>query len=132
MVGRSILKSKNLLKLIFLFILVHIKFEDISTIYAISWKKVLDPDGPYIGESTKNKKCQSVGNFGILSVVCLVCSTATIYTISLRRLKYLQKYKNTVWKKDHKNEQHLFLLTYIFTKVSQNVCLIHTLILIYW
>ena len=34
-------------------------------------------------------------------------------------------------KKCHKNEQHLCYVTHIFTKLSQNVCLINTHILIY-
>ena len=35
-------------------------------------------------------------------------------------------------KKYHKNERHLCLVAYIFTKLSQNVCLINTNILMYW
>ena len=42
------------------------------TIFAIFGKKnVLDPNGPYISTiQAKIKKCLSVCNFGILSVVC--------------------------------------------------------------
>ena len=50
-------------------------------------------------ESDKNKKCSSVGNFGILSVVVIcsavvviVCSTSTAYTSLYRDLKYQLKY----------------------------------------
>ena len=35
-------------------------------------------------------------------------------------------------KKYHKNERHLCLVAYIFTKLSQNVCIIITHILMYW
>ena len=37
-----------------------------------------------------------------------------------------------VWKVRHKNEWHLRLVAHIFSKVSQNICLINTHILIYW
>ena len=37
-----------------------------------------------------------------------------------------------VWKKYRKNERHLCLEAQFFTKLSQNVCLINTHILIYW
>ena len=37
-----------------------------------------------------------------------------------------------VWKKYPKNEGHLCLVVYIFTKLSQNVFLINTHILMYW
>ena len=36
-----------------------------------------------------------------------------------------------VWKKLHRNERYLCLVTHIFTKLSQNICLINILILIY-
>ena len=50
----------------------------------------------YKHKSDKNKKCLSVGNSGILSVVrCLllsvVCSVSTVYTNIYRALKYLLK-----------------------------------------
>ena len=42
-------------------------------------------------------------------------------------------WKKTLYlKKYHKNETHLRLLAHIFTKLSQNVCLINTHILMYW
>ena len=34
-------------------------------------------------------------------------------------------------KKYHKSERHLRLMTHIFTKLSQNVCLVNTHILVY-
>ena len=37
-----------------------------------------------------------------------------------------------VWKVYHENGRHLRLVAHIFTKLSQNVCLINTHILIYW
>ena len=36
-----------------------------------------------------------------------------------------------VWKKYHKNEMHLCLVIHIFTKLSQNECLINVQILVY-
>ena len=92
--------------------------------------------------------------FCLLYVVCL---SSTAYTDLCRGQKYLLKvryiilnYPNVarflilrlfVWtgqkhdvclKKNHKNERHLGLVTHSFTKLSQNVCLIKTHILIYW
>ena len=43
----------------------------------------------YKHESNRNKKCLSVGNFGIMSVV--VCSLSVAYTMLYRGLKYLLK-----------------------------------------
>ena len=37
-----------------------------------------------------------------------------------------------VWKKSHKNERYFYLLTHISTKLSQNMYLVITYILIYW
>ena len=85
-----------------------------------------------------------------LSSSSSICVLAPAY-ISLRRdLEYLLKVKyiilvdpngarflvfETVFldslKKYHKNERNLRLVTYTFTKLSQNVCLINTQILIY-
>ena len=62
-----------------------LKYPYITTIFATSrkvQKKVLD-------QSDKNKKCLSVGNFGILSVV--ICSASTAYTSLCRGWKYLLK-----------------------------------------
>ena len=45
-------------------------------------------------------------------------------------------YKSTilpyVWKIDHKNERRWRLVGHSFTKLSQNVCLVNTHILVYW
>ena len=90
--------------------------------------------------------------------VCRRClsiySASTAYTSLCRGLKYLLKVRYTipnypnvvkflifetlclgrayVWKKFHKNERHLSLVTHTFTKLSQNVCLINKHILVYW
>ena len=86
-----------------------------------------------------------------------VFSASTAYTSLWRGLRYLLKvryiilnYHNLVgflifgtlclgssktlpyfWKKYHKNEKHLCLVTHIFIKLSQNVCLINKHILIH-
>ena len=103
----------------------------------------------------------SVNNFGILSVVCclcsVVCSASTACNSLCRCLKYflrvryiilvypimdlfsifetlcLGKSKTLpyVWKLYHKNERHLCLVANSFTKLSQNVSLINSHILIY-
>ena len=99
-------------------------------------------------------KCLSVSNSGILSVVCR--SLCPAYTILCRGLGYLPKVRYIilvdplwdgflifetvflsrsatlpyVWKQYHKNEWRLRLVTHIFTKLSQNVCLINIHILI--
>ena len=55
------------------------------------------------------------------------CSQISIFeTLCLGRSKNL----HYVWKKLHKNEKHLCLIAYIFTKISQNACLINLYILI--
>ena len=100
-----------------------------------------------------NKKCLSVGNSGILSVV--VCSASVTYTSLCRGLKYVLKlcyitlvyfnlyydyrdfmfgqvtYMALCLKKYHKNELQLCLLIHIFTKFSHSVCLINVHILMY-
>ena len=96
--------------------------------------------------SNNSKKCLSVGNFGILSVVyCLrpeIFTKSTIYiiqdypnmtgflifeTLCLGRSKTL----SYVWKKYHKNERHLCLVRHSYIKFSQNKCLNNTNILTY-
>ena len=117
-------------------------------------KKVLDPNRTYI--SMIQTKIWKFSNFGILCIV--VCSASTAYTSLCRNLNYLLKiiyitlvYSNVggylifethclgrskilphVWKKYHDNERHFCLVTQSFTKLSLNVCLINTLILMYW
>ena len=107
--------------------------------------------------SGNSKKCLSVGNSGILTVVVGVWILAPTYTSLCRGLTYSQKVRYIivvyplrarflifetvllgrsatlpyVWKIHHKNEWHLCLVAYIFTKLSQNVYLINTHILIY-
>ena len=41
-------------------------------------------------------------------------------------------FQDCFWKKYHKNERHLCSVTHVFTKISENVCLISTYILIWW
>ena len=89
--------------------------------------------------------------------VVVVCSAFTAYTSLCRCLKYLieisyfiQEYPKVVgfsifktllgqvetlpyvWKKYYKNERHFCLVTHIFAKLSQNVCLFNMHILMYW
>ena len=102
------------------------------------------------------------GSLTVLFLFCLllsiVFSALNAYNSLYRDLKSLQKYlvlfENILtwpdflfsilffgqivniatydWKLFHKNGPLLFLVTHIFTKRSQIVCLIHTHILIYW
>ena len=116
--------------------------------------------------SDNSKKCLSVGNSEILSVVCrpssavvvvVVCVLAPAYTSLCRELKYSPKVGYIivvdplwtgflifetvfldrtatlpyVWKIHHKNEWHLCLVAHRFTKLSQNVYLVNTHILVY-
>ena len=84
--------------------------------------------------SDKSMNCLSVGNFGILSVV--ICVLAHAYT-NLCRVYFRDHFSDQVdntalcLKKYHKNERHLRLVAYTFTKHSHNVCLINTRILMY-
>ena len=122
-------------------------------------KMVLDPNWPYIStfQTILRNVCLSIISEFCLSVGRSVCRASTAYTSFCRGLKYLLKvryiilnYPNVarfliseilclgrakiltyVWKKYHKTERHLSLVTHNFTKLSQNVCLISTYILIY-
>ena len=114
---------------------------------------VLDKNEPYISTFHTNlrKVCLSVILEFCLSVVVGICVLAPAYTCLYRGLKYLPTIIGTlfylifgtiflgrsatlpyVWKIRHKNERHLRLVAQIFTKLSQNVCLISIHILIYW
>ena len=94
-------------------------------------------------ESDRSKKCLYVGNFGIVSIVC---SASTAYKSLCRGLKYLLEKLYFIliltWPKlwflrlffsagrkhcsmSHKKDRHLSLVTYIFTKYEQNLCLIN-------
>ena len=108
----------------------------------------------YKQKSDLNKKYQLVGNFGIMSVVYVVFGAHLAFTSLCRGLKYLLKILNSIrdqptWpdfsfltmfyagcpifeKVYHKNKQYLWLVTYIISKFSQNLCLINTHIFIYW
>ena len=97
-------------------------------------RKVLDPNGPYI--STNQTKIRSV-SLSVILEFCLpyfiqdhpnVTGFLSFETLCLGSSKTLPY----VWKKYHKNEQHLCLVTHIFTKLSENVCLISTRILLHW
>ena len=95
--------------------------------------------------SDKSKKCLSV----------VICVLAPAYTCLCRDLKYLLKFRYSIlvdlngtgfltvflgrsatlsyiWKIHHKNERFLRLVAHIFTKISQNVCLVNTHIFMYW
>ena len=86
----------------------------------------------------------------IIQILSVVCSASEAYTSWWRGLKYslkvlniIQNYSNVanfffsseklpfIWKKWYKNEWHICLVGHSFTKLSQNTCLINTLVLIY-
>ena len=109
--------------------------------------------------SDNSKKCLSVVNFGLLSVVVVVvvCSAFLAYISICRGLEKLLKITFIIWNhpnvagflifntvffagrqhcpmsenENNKNERHFCLISCIFTKLSQNVCLINTHILIH-
>ena len=94
-------------------------------------------------KSYKNQKCMSVIlKFCLSSVWNELPAYIRLCGGSERLLKIanwttnLQQCFLTDWqhcsKKYHKNERHLRLVTHIFSKLSQNVCLFNTHILIYW
>ena len=124
-----------------------------------SKKKVLDQNGLYINtcQTKIRNACLSV-TLEFCLLLSAVCSASAAYTSLGRGLKYLLKiphfildYSNVAGflifsnlclgrsktltyvqkKKYHKNERSLSLVTHIFTKISQNVCLINAHILIY-
>ena len=68
--------------------MVNLCFHYIAT----SGKQVLDPNGTYINVSDYSKKCLSVGNFGILSVV--VCS---LYRVCSLHQLILVTHSFTFW-----------------------------------
>ena len=63
--------------------------------FAISERKVLDQNGPYIN-IFNSKECLSVGNSGILSVVVVVYVLAPGYTSLCRGMKYSPKVIYTI------------------------------------
>ena len=93
--------------------------------------------------SDKSKKYLSVGNSGALSAVgvCVFAPTHTRLCKGLNHSPNDRFSRPFSWtgrqhcpmseKQNHKNERHLRLVAYIFTKFSQNVCLINTHTLIY-
>ena len=114
----------------------------------------------YEQATDESEKCISVVNSRILSVVVIVSVLAPAYTSLYRGLEYLPKvrfiivvdqlilYETKFWfcrpffwvdrqyypiseKQYNKNERHLRLRAHIFTKLSQNLCLIDIHILIY-
>ena len=56
-------------------------------------KNVLDPNGPYMFVLDNSKKCLSIDNFEIPSVVC---SASAAYISLCRGLKYLLKVRYTI------------------------------------
>ena len=129
------------------------KLTHVSTIFMISEKKVLDPNEPFIitfQTILRNTCLLVILEFCLMSVV--VYSVSAAYTNLWWGLKYLlkvpfiiQNYPNMVGflifktlcdialylKKYQKNDRHLCLVWYNFTKLSQNMCLINANILIY-
>ena len=133
----------------------------VDIFFAISEKKVLDPNGPYISTF------QSILRNVYLSVIlefCLLSSSSSASVSSLQPLPaYVEAWNihqklgyiilvdpngaeflvfETVFlgrsatlpyvrKINHKNERHLRLVSHILTKLSQNVCLTNIQILIY-
>ena len=84
---------------------------------------ILDPNGAYVSIRQKNKELSVILEFCLSSVEFRLPAT---YTSLFRGLEY-----SLSLKKYHKYQQHLFLVTHIFSKLSQNMCLIITHILIY-
>ena len=67
----------------------------------------------------------------LLKITCFVQNYSKVAGFSIFKTLCSDRSKIYEWKKYHKNEQYLCLVTHIFTKLLQNVCLINTHILIY-
>ena len=95
-------------------------------LWLLEEKKVLGPNEPYISTSTNYSSIWKGLKYRILSKIILTWpdfSFSRLFVSAGR--KHCPKSE-----KNHKNERHLCLITHKFTKISQNVCLINTHILI--
>ena len=106
------------------FVLLY-KLPYVTTIFATSRKKGLDPNGPYIStfQTILRNGCLSVISKFCLSLSVVVCCASTVYTGLCRRLKYLLKVRYII--PNHLNVVRFFDFRHSLFGQSKNIDLCH-------